>query len=416
MVAPAAGSPSCARHDHCSVRARSWRGAWPTRPRLSRHPISRRAQLRAMNLGGRTAESERIAVRGREDEASHQDTDLRKQDKGRRDSRKSRCILRNPTEYPSCDGGILRQHARAPSRERRAISRRFRCRKRSGCPAAHVPSKGSPRSRLGVACASFSAAELPADGAPDGARRRSTCRGSAAHAVLRCAVDRSGRDPFWKALVGPRCRSTGPPGVGRLASSVQEGALESRGPLWPTRIEMGQGFVNDSSRLRKNGPPLSCFRIILLSNPSAGRSFASVPEVEPPSAALQMQRSSARLDGCARSAAAGGPPAPRSLPVCGSCNAVAARVVNVCVRDSARARRRRVPSTGSPYLWADVPERKGNAPPRTSSRAFSSARRGPARRAERGTKPGNRRLGLKSQSLAGPPHSHGNPLRAAERA
>lgn len=79
--------------------------------------------------------------------------------------------------------------------------------------------------------------------------------------------------------------------------------VDRRGPRWPTRIEMGQGFINDSSRLHKNGPPLSCFRIILLSNLSAGRSFASVPEVEPPSAALQMQRSSVRPDGCARSAA-----------------------------------------------------------------------------------------------------------------
>lgn len=96
---------------------------------------------------------------------------------------------------------------------------------------------------------------------------RSICRGSAAHAVLRCAVDLSGRDPFRKALVGARCRWTGPPEVGRLVSSAQEEAPESRGPLWPTRIEMGQGFVNDSSRLQKNGPPLSCFRITRLDAP-----------------------------------------------------------------------------------------------------------------------------------------------------
>lgn len=44
---------------------------------------------------------------------------LRKQDKGRRDSRKSPRVLRNPTEYRSCDGGSLRQHARAPASEER---------------------------------------------------------------------------------------------------------------------------------------------------------------------------------------------------------------------------------------------------------------------------------------------------------
>ena len=297
---------------------------------------------------------------------------LRKQDKGRRDSRKSRSILRNPTEYSSCGGGILRQPAPAPSRERRAISRRFRCRKRCGCPAAHVPSKGSPLSRLGVACASFSAAELPADRAPDGARRRSTCRGWAAHAAPRCAVDRSGRNPFRKDLVtraADPLQGAGPPKVGQLARCSAGTGVESRGPLWPTRIEMGQGFVNASSRLQKNGPRLSCFRIILLSDHSAGRSFASIPEVGPPSTAVQMQRSSARLDGCVRSAEEGGPPAPQSLPVCGSCDAVAARVVNVCVRDSARTRRRRAPSSGSSpagETWTGVRERKGNAPPRTS--------------------------------------------------
>ena len=145
-----------------------------------------------------------------------------------------------------------------------------------------------------------------------------------------------------------RCMGPVLPRFRQLASCSAGTGVESHGPLWPTRIEMGQGFVNDSSRLRKNGPPLSCFRIILLSNLSAGRSFASVPEVEPPSTAVQMQRSSARLDGCARSAEEGGPPAPHSLPVCGSCDAVAARVLNVCVRDFARARRRRAPSPGSP--------------------------------------------------------------------
>ena len=66
---------------------------------------------------------------------------MRKQDKGRRDSRKSLRILGNPTEYPSCDGGILRQRARAPA-PGRTISRRFRRREQSGCscrpPPQHV--------------------------------------------------------------------------------------------------------------------------------------------------------------------------------------------------------------------------------------------------------------------------------------
>ena len=116
-------------------------------------------------------------------------------------------------------------------------------------------------------------------------------------------------------------------------------------------------------------PPLSCFRIILLSDHSAGCSFASRPRSRPPSAAEKMQRPSGRADGCVRSAEEGGPPAPQSLPVCGSCDAVAARVLNVCVRDFARARRRRAPSTGSLFAeetWTGVRERKGNAPPRTS--------------------------------------------------
>jgi predicted nuclease of predicted toxin-antitoxin system len=71
---------------------------------------------------------------------------------------------------------------------------------------------------------------------------------------------------------------------------------------------MGQGFVNDSSRLQKNGPPLSCFRIIPLSNHSAGRSFASVHRLrqadhdvvriesgETDSAVLEVARSESRI-------------------------------------------------------------------------------------------------------------------------
>ena len=270
----------------------------------------------------------------------------RKQDKGGRDSQKSLRILRNPTEYPSCGGGILRQQARRPAAPMRAG---FDADSELVARADGLLGRRSPRSRLGVICAESSSANLFAGGAPNGARWRSTCRGSAAHAAPRCAVDRSGRNPFRKDLdthTADPLQGTSPPKVGQLASCSAGTGVKSRGPLWPTRIEMGQGFVNDSSRLQKNGPPLSCFRIIPLgaSPPASSRSHG------PPSAAVQMQRSSARADGCVRSAEEGGPPAPQSLPVFGSCDDLAARAVSVCVCGSAHARGRgALPTRSQPW-------------------------------------------------------------------
>jgi len=291
---------------------------------------------------------------------------LRKQDKGRRDSRKSRRILGNPTEYPSRGGGILRQQARRPAAPTRG---EFDADSELVARADNLPGRRSSRSRLGVACVSSAAAERPTDCASEGARWRSTCRVSAAHAAPRCAVDRSGRKPFRNDLV-TRAAAQGPVRlkVEQLANCSAGTCVESRGPLWPTRIGMGQGFVNDSSRLQKNGPPLSCFRIILLSTQSSGRSFASVPEVGPPFTAVQIQRSSGRLDGCVRSAAEDPPRRSR-------CRRSGLATISRRARSALRPRSR---SCGRASASGTGTHRLG--PP---SREFSSARGAPARHASR---------------------------------
>ena len=106
-------------------------------------------------------------------------------------------------------------------------------------PADHLLSKCLPRARLGVASASFAATRVAID--------RSLISSTRCPAR---AVDRPVPDPFRKALVRPRCSSAamGAPVRVRTACQLSAGrGATSRGPLWPTRIEIGQGFVNDSS-------------------------------------------------------------------------------------------------------------------------------------------------------------------------
>ena len=138
--------------------------------------------------------------------------------------------------------------------------------------------------------APFSAVELHANGALI-CSTRCFARALVGRGELRSEGRSSARAPAPLQFTGPSGSEACPLSAGR--------DVDRRGPLWPTRIGMGQGFVNDSSRLQKNGPPLSCFRIML-----PARISASVLEVPgPPSAAVQMQRSSVRPDGSVRSAA-----------------------------------------------------------------------------------------------------------------
>ena len=106
------------------------------------------------------------------------------------------------------------------------------------------------------------------------------------HTILRPCTRSVGKELRSEGL--PSARAPSPlqsdaPEVGQRAQLSAGRGVDPRGPKGPTGIEMGHRFACDSGRLQKNGPPLSCFRIILLSNHSAGCSFASVPEVEPPS-------------------------------------------------------------------------------------------------------------------------------------
>ncbi len=220
-------------------------------------------------------------------------------------------------------------------------------------PADSPPQQCSPRSRLGVAGASFSAAEQPADGAPDGAWWRSICRGSAAQAVLRCAVDRSGRDPFRKAPVGPRCRSDGVrPRSDDLRVQRRKGRSRAVGHSGPHESR----WAKDSSMIPVDSRRMArlylafasfCSRIFLLDAASRASPRSShrprlcrcsAHPFVPTDAFDLLQEGSA---------------APQSLPAFGSCDDLAVRAFSV-PRPRSRSCRRAVRA------------RKGNAPPRNS--------------------------------------------------